>query len=126
MVSAAGRQSCVSSDTPKSSLPDECCGRPACGQNVDLAGGFHTKKSAQLGNRLQQALGNHATDHVAAFRVQVRAIDLPFVIAWAEIRPHVVAGILGIRQGDCVKVDERHAFQPRERGPRPHTPSASF
>ena len=51
---------------------------------------------------------------LAALGIQMRAIDLALVVARTQIRPHIVAGVLGVGQADRVQVDERHMLLSRE------------
>jgi hypothetical protein len=49
------------------------------------------------------------------FGIQVGPVDLPLLISVAELRPHVVAGVLRVHQADGVEIDQRYAQQlPKE------------
>ena len=62
-----------------------------------------------------ERVDDHAPDDLAALGIQVCAIDLALIVAGAQICPHVIPGVLGVREADCVQVDERHLLFRRER-----------
>ena len=66
--------------------------------------------SRQFRNNASQLVDHHPRDDLAAFGVQVRPIDLSFLVPRTQIGPHIVADLLCVAEADGMEVDERHLF----------------
>src|SRR4029453_18531797 len=83
-------------------------------ERAQLALGL-SEARGELRDNATELVDDHASDDLTAFHVQVRPIDLALLVPRAQVRPDIVADILGVGEADRVKVDERDALFLRQR-----------